>query len=313
MVAASPAIEIASLSHRYGDRLALDSVSLTVQRSEIFAFLGPNGGGKTTLFRVLSTLVRPQSGDVRLLGFDVRQSAYEVRRRIGVVFQSPSLDKKLSVKENLWHQGVLYGLDRTRLASRSSQSLELLGLTDRAKDRVESLSGGLRRRVELAKGLLHDPQILLLDEPSTGLDPGARREFWRHLETLRDERGITVLLTTHLLDEADQADRIAILDRGRVVAEGSPDALKATVSGDAITIESDEPHAISEAVRRQFELDTRVLENAAGNGAVRIEVADGHAWVPRLVEAFPGRIRAITLGKPTLEDVFIARCGRRME
>jgi ABC-2 type transport system ATP-binding protein len=313
MVATSRSVEIAGLSHRYGDRLALDNVNLSVDRGEIFVFLGPNGGGKTTLFRLLSTLARPQSGDVRLLGFDVRQAAREVRRRIGVVFQSPSLDKKLSVRENLWHQGMLYGLGGTSLTRRAVEALELVGLTDRASDRVETLSGGLRRRVELAKGLLHDPQVMLLDEPSTGLDPGARREFWQHLIALRRERGITVLLTTHLLDEADQADRIAILDRGRVVAEGTPDALKATVSGDAITIESDEPQAIADAVRRQFELDARVLENSSGVGAVRIEVEGGHAWVPRLVEAFPGRIRAITLGKPTLEDVFIARCRRRME
>jgi ABC-2 type transport system ATP-binding protein len=193
------------------------------------------------------------------------------------------------------------------------EALDLLAIRDRAADRVETLSGGLRRRVELAKGLLHDPQILLLDEPSTGLDPGARREFWEHLETLRRERGMTVLLTTHLLDEADRADRIAILDRGRVVAEGTPDALKATVSGDAISIESDDPQAIADEARRQFELAARVLDGDAGGGTVRIEVEDGHAWVPRLVAAFPGRIRSITLGKPTLEDVFIARCGRRME
>jgi ABC-2 type transport system ATP-binding protein len=300
------AIAIERLTHRYGERTAVDELSLSIAEGELFAFLGPNGSGKTTLFRVLSTLIPLQSGALSILGHDLARDAIAVRRQIGVVFQAPSLDKKLSVAENLWHQGRLYGLASAELRSRSAELLNAVGLTDRAGDRVETLSGGLRRRAELAKCLLHRPRLLLLDEPSTGLDPAARIDLWRYLSQLRHEGGMTIVLTTHLLDEADRADRIAIMHQGRLAALGAPLALRAEVGGDAITIQTERPRELATAIGGKFDLSPRVVD-----GAVRLELPDGQQWIPRLVEEFPGEIQSIMLGKPTLEDVFIDRTGHR--
>ncbi len=300
------AIELSRVVHRYGQRMALAGLNLEIERGEIFVFLGPNGGGKTTLFRLLSTLIPLQEGDIRVLGYDLRRETTDIRRRLVVVFQAPSLDKKLSVAENLMHQGHLYGLAGRPLADRQNEMLARLGLTDRARDRVETLSGGLRRRVELAKGMLHRPELLLLDEPSTGLDPGARSDLWDYLEHIRREEGVTVVLTTHLLEEAEKADRIAILNQGQLVALDTPEALKATVGGDSITIQSAQPTELAAAIQERFGCPASVVE-----GSVRLEQPRGHEWIARLVEAFPGRIEAITLGKPTLEDVFIDRTGHR--
>jgi ABC-2 type transport system ATP-binding protein len=300
------AIQIENLEHRYGARRALAGISLQIETGEIFVFLGPNGGGKTTLFRLLSTLIPVQEGDVRILGFDLRRQTQAIRERIGVVFQAPSLDKKLTVVENLMHQGHLYGLSGSALEARQNEMLARLGLADRRRDRVETLSGGLRRRVELAKGMLHRPRLLLLDEPSTGLDPGARSDLWDYLQQVRRDEGVTVVLTTHLLEEAEKADRIAILNEGSLVALDTPEALKATVGGDSITIQTAEPESLAEAISARFACAANVLE-----GAVRLEQPRGHEWIARLIEAFPGRIDAITLGKPTLEDVFIDRTGHR--
>jgi ABC-2 type transport system ATP-binding protein len=303
---AALAIQIENLEHRYGARRALAGISLQIETSEIFVFLGPNGGGKTTLFRLLSTLIPVQEGEVRILGFDLRRQTQVIRERLGVVFQAPSLDKKLTVVENLMHQGHLYGLSGRPLEARQNEMLARLGLADRRRDRVETLSGGLRRRVELAKGMLHRPRLLLLDEPSTGLDPGARSDLWDYLQQVRREEGVTVVLTTHLLEEAEKADRIAILNEGSLVALDTPEALKATVGGDSITIQTAEPESLAEAISARFACAASVLE-----GAVRLEQPRGHEWIARLIEAFPGRIDAITLGKPTLEDVFIDRTGHR--
>jgi ABC-2 type transport system ATP-binding protein len=300
------AVAITGLSHRYGSRPALADLDLSIERGEIFAVLGPNGGGKTTLFRVLSTLAPVQTGEVKIAGCDVARQPDEVRKRIGVVFQAPSLDRKLTATENIDLQGSLYGLRGKELAARRDELLDQFGLRDRARELTEKLSGGLRRRVELAKGLIHRPELLLLDEPSTGLDPAARSDLWQYLKSLRDEHGTTVVLTTHFLDEADAADRIAILNEGRLVALGQPDYLRSAVGGDSITIESGAPGELASAIHQQFSITPTVVD-----GAVRLEVPSGHQWIARLVEAFPGRIAAIRLGKPTLEDVFIARTGHR--
>lgn len=303
---AEPAIRVARLSHHYGTRQAVRDLDLEVVRGEIFALLGPNGSGKTTLFRVLSTLIPKQSGDVQMLGFDLAAQQQEIRQRIGVVFQAPSLDKKLTVRENIRHQAALYGLGGIDLRLREQEMLDQLGITDRAGEVTETLSGGLRRRVELAKGMIHGPQLLILDEPSTGLDPGARSDLWQYLQRIRDDDGVTVVLTTHLLEEADRADRIAILHEGSLVACDTPDALRATVGGDAITIETSEAESLAEAIRGEFSVDVSVVD-----GSVRLEQPDGHQWITRLVESFPERIQSIRLGKPTLEDVFIAKTGHQ--
>jgi ABC-2 type transport system ATP-binding protein len=217
------------LTHRYGDRVALDQVCLRVNAREIFGLLVPNGGGKTTLFRILSTLVRPTAGSASILGLDLARDTGAIRRRLGVVFQAPSLDKKLTVRENLAHQGHLYGLSGKSLGERIDHLLLEFNLCDRTRDLVETLSGGLQRRVEIAKCLLHRPEILLLDEPSTGLDPGARIDLWQTLYPLRDQQDVTVLLTTHLMEEAERCDRVAIIDRGKIVAEGAPEELRSAI------------------------------------------------------------------------------------
>jgi ABC-2 type transport system ATP-binding protein len=300
------AISVQGLSHWYGSRQALQEVAFDVASAEIFGLLGPNGGGKTTLFRVLATLLPVQQGQVRLLDLDVAADPSRVRALIGVTFQSPSLDRKLTVRENLVSQGYLYGLSGASLRARIESLLEKLSLTDRAGDRAESLSGGLARRVEIAKGLLHDPQVLLLDEPSTGLDPGARLDLWRYLRLLRDEAGVTVLVTTHLMEEAEHCDRLAILDSGRLVALGTPAELRAQIGGDCLTIQTAAPEDLARRITERFQVASRPV-----GGQIRIEVDKGHEFVGRLVETFGSEISSVALGKPTLEDVFIQRTGHK--
>ncbi len=300
------AVEVNAVSFHYPNRQALRDVTFSVDRGELFVFLGPNGGGKTTLFRLLATLIPLQQGEIEVFGQQLRAQAHSIRRQIGVVFQAPSLDKKLKVAENLKYHGWLYGLQGADLADRVAQMLARLGIADRANDRVETLSGGLRRRVELAKACLHDPQLLLMDEPSTGLDPAARLDLWRYLRRLRDEHGVTILLTTHLLEEADKADRLAILNEGVLVALDTPQALRSQVGGDAITIETDDPANLGAAVEAQFG-----LKGTSVGATLKLHQNAGHTLIPRLVEAFPQQIRSISVGKPTLEDVFIARTGHQ--
>jgi len=290
-------VDVDGLTHRYGERVALDGVSFSVRSGEVFALVGPNGGGKTTLFKILSTALTPSSGTARVAGIDVRDDA--VRRRIGVVFQAPSLDGKLTVGENLLHHGHLYGLSGAGLRQRIGEELARFGLTDRTGDRVEKLSGGLQRRVELAKSLLHRPEVLLLDEPSTGLDPGARRDLW---DALRGLKGVTVLLTTHLLEEAERCDRLAILHKGKVVAIGEPMTLRGEIGGDVVTVRSRDARQLADAIREKLGEQAEVVD-----GTVRLSRDRGHEFVGRLVEAFPQWIESVTVAKPSLEDVFMSK------
>ncbi|MCA9055390.1 MAG: ABC transporter ATP-binding protein [Planctomycetaceae bacterium] len=304
---ATPVISLDSISHRYGDRLALDAVSLSVVSGEIFGLLGPNGSGKTTLFRLLATLLPFQSGTATIGGANVASEPGLVRKRIGITFQSPSLDPKLTVRENLVCQGRLYGLSGPRLAGRIDELTSQLDLSDRLADRAETLSGGLKRRVEVAKSLLHSPEVLLLDEPSTGLDPGIRHDLWRTLRDLVRSRGLTILVTTHLLDEAENCSRLAILDQGRVVAQGTPDELRRTVGGDCITISTGEPEVLANEIEAACATPVQRMDDQ-----LRIERAGGHELVRDLMVRFGDRMRSITLGRPTLEDVFIHATGRRL-
>ena len=283
------AVEVSALSHRYGDRQALCDVHFSVERGEMIALLGPNGGGKTTLFRILATLLRPTAGDARLSGRSVVLDPAGVRALLGVVFQRPSLDIRLTVMENLRHHGNLHGLLGAPLRGRCDESLAALGLSDRASDRVESLSGGLARRVELAKSLLHRPSILLLDEPNTGLDPNARRDFVDHLDRLRKTGDVTVLLTTHFLEEAERCDRVGIMHEGRLVAYDAPGALKRSV-GDEVLIMS-----------------------GPGLPPVRVEGPHIHRLASDLVDRFPGTIDSFSWGRPTLDDVFVHLTGRTLK
>ncbi len=297
-------IRVENLTHKYGGRTALNGVSFTVSQGEIFGLLGPNGGGKSTLFRILSTMMTPTGGRATVAGLDVERDAAMVRHRVGVVFQSQSLDRALTVEENLRAQGHMHGLSGAELGGRMERAMERLGLADRRKDLVEKLSGGLRRRVEIAKALLHKPQVLLMDEASTGLDPAARRDLSRHVEMLRETEGVTILLTTHILEEAARCDRLALLHEGNIVALGTPAELTARIGGDVVVLEAANAAALAEGVARRFDVRPTVAD-----GHVRVEIPNGHRFITEVVEAFPGAIGSVGLHKPTLEDVFVRETG----
>lgn len=300
-------VETFDLARNFGARRALDGVTLAVQEAEIFGLLGPNGGGKTTLFRILCTMLPPGSGSARVNGHDVVSAPAAVRSSIGVVFQSPSLDPQLTVAENLRYGGNLHGLRGPDLEKRWREAAEALRVADRADDRVKNLSGGLQRRVEIAKSLLPRPRVLLLDEPSTGLDPVARVDLWAILEQLREHSGITTVLTTHLMDEAERCDRVAVLHRGSLLACDTPDALRATIGADVLTLVCRRPDVVAEKLQSDFGWTAVVRD-----GAVRLEIPKAHAEVARIVEAFPGEVRSVTAGRPTLEDVFVRLTGERL-
>lgn len=298
------ALELDGLRHIYSTREALAGIDLRVAAGEIFGLLGPNGGGKTTLFKILSTLLLPSAGSARICGVDAARDPHGVRRRICVVFQSPSLDGRLSVLENLRHQGHLYGLHGAELAQRIEDSARRLGLTERLRERVERLSGGLQRRTEIAKAMLHRPQVLLLDEPTTGLDPGVRLEIWDLLLELRRETGLTILLSTHLLEEAERCDRVAILHEGRIVALGAPAELRASIGGDVIILRGGQLPSIQEEVRRRFQAEGQLVD-----GALRLEHPRGAEMLVSLLQDARTQIDSVSMGKPTLEDVFLHHTG----
>jgi ABC-2 type transport system ATP-binding protein len=284
--------------------VALRDVSLQVEPGGLYGLLGPNGSGKTTLFRILSTLMPPSEGTVQVFGLDVAYHAAAVRRRLGVVFQEPALDENLTVRENLRFQAALYGLYGADRRERIDELLGRLGVADRGQDPVGELSGGLRRRVDLARGLLHRPDLLLLDEPTTGLDPGARRAFWTALDQLREVEGTTLLLATHLMDEAERCEHVGILSEGGLVANGSPTALKAELGDETLWIETDDATALRDRIAAQFGVSTRIV-----GSTVQVAPPDPPAFLTALYEAFGNRIRSATLRPPTLEDIFMVHAG----
>lgn len=294
-------LQVEAVSFRYGDQPALHDISFTVSRGQWFGLLGPNGSGKTTLFRILSTLLMPQTGRITW------DSGPIDRRQLGVVFQSPSLDRQLTVRENLAYHGRLYGWHGAALENRVNELLTQFALRERADYRVATLSGGLKRRVELAKALLPRPALLLLDEPGTGLDPRARRQFNDDLAALRDRDRVTIVMTTHLLDEADRCDRLAILDEGRLVALDTPAALKNQLGGDVVSITARRPEWLILQLHDHFHITAHTVD-----GQIRFERPQGHQFIPQLVETFPGEILSVSVGKPTLEDVFIHLTGHRL-
>ncbi len=302
-----PIVVIEEVSHRYGDRMALEDIALQAHSGEILGLLGPNGSGKTTLFRILSSLLLPTRGRVCVDGLEVTRHRDEARRRLGVVFQSPSLDRELSAEENLRHHGHLYGLRGAELTGRIEQILRRFDLLDRRHERVRRFSGGMRRKVEIAKGLLTQPRVLILDEPSTGLDLPARDELFRMLQQVRDE-GVAVLMTTHLMEEADRCDRLAILDQGRLVTTGSPAELRSRMEGQIVTLQVDQPIEIIGRLQKELGIAADLIGNV-----VRFESAEAVQIVPRLVELAGGALQSITIGKPSLGDVFISLTGRRFD
>jgi ABC-2 type transport system ATP-binding protein len=298
---------VRNLHHRYGDHTALAGVDLDVHAGEIVAMLGPNGSGKTTLFRLLCTLLPIQEGSITIDGVDAKANPLAVRARIGIVFQSPSLDKKLSVDENIACQAALYGMTGDQLDRRRDEMLLMLQLTDRRDELCEKLSGGLKRRVELAKGMLHEPPLLLLDEPSTGLDPSARLSLWNAIRSFADA-GMAVVLTTHLLEEADKADRVAILSDGKKIAEGSPAQLRSEMGQTVVTITTSDTAAVLQTLRDEMGLDPTELHHQ-----IRLQTESPKTLVPDLMDRLGDRAESISVGKPSLEDVFVAKTGQRFD
>lgn len=302
----SHAVRIESVVKRFGERTALDGLSFSVETGELFCLLGPNGSGKTTLFRILSTLLSPDEGSVSLAGFNALTQPADVRAHLGVVFQHPSLDEKLTVAENLRYGGNLYGLRGEPLRKRIAALASELHIESRLKDRVETLSGGWRRRVELAKSLLADASILLLDEPSTGVDPAARLDFWAFIDTLRKERGLTVIFTTHLMEEAERAGKVAIIDSGKLAVIDTPDALLKEAGPSTLRIASRHPAQAADILRQQFRLEPLVLENE-----LRVRCAEGHEFVGRVAEKLGDLADSVALARVSMDDVFLLKTGRR--
>jgi ABC-2 type transport system ATP-binding protein len=304
-VQAESTIEVRGLEKRYGDLEAVRGISFDVAPGETFGFLGPNGAGKSTTISMLCTLARPTGGSARVAGFDVTGNPLGVRRRIGLVFQDPTLDEYLTALENLQFHAQLYRMPRERAAERIPAVLEMVGLWERRKGLVRYFSGGMKRRLEIARGLLHSPQVLFLDEPTVGLDPQTRVHIWDYIQTLRDREAITIFLTTHYMDEAEYCDRIAIIDNGEIVVMDTPDALKAAVGKDRIELRTEDDD------RARRELDERFgIEATPTSEGLTFHVAEGEEFVPRLFAELPVGIKAVSITRPTLDDVFMRHTGR---
>lgn len=308
-MSSSPSVSAKDVAFSYGDRQALRGVSFEVDEGAAFGFLGPNGSGKSTLFKLLSTIVPQQSGSISMLGHDLAREPAAIRKRIGVVFQSPAVDKKLTVHENLRYAGLLLNLGGKELGARIDEVLASAVLTDRRTDPVGELSGGLRRRVEIAKCLMARPDLVLLDEASTGLDPAARREMWK---VLRAQDGLTILFTTHLMEEAVDADRLMLLDEGSVVAHGRPGELMEEVGGQVLEIESAEAEALAKDMHESFLVESRAQIKATQvDQTIRIDGDGVQELVPEFMKRYGDRIRRLSLAHPSLEDVFLHRTGKR--
>lgn len=299
-------VKVNDISHSYKDREALIHLTFQCYPNSMTAILGPNGSGKSTLFRILSSLVRPQTGSVSVLGLNIANDRKAIRRNLGIVFQSPSLDGKLSVKENLIHHGHFYGYCGHSLHEKIQQLTRRFEIEDRTNDLVHRLSGGLQRRVELVKSLLHDPKILILDEPTTGLDPVAREEFWRILREIKTERELTVLYTTHFMEEATIADRVLILNNGTIIADDTPQSLVSKIPGEVITIIADDLEALETYIRRNFDVK---IENSVDH--LRIESNNCTAILSNILSANQSEIESISINRATLQDVFYKLTGAK--
>jgi ABC-2 type transport system ATP-binding protein len=299
-----PAIEVTDLVKSYGDVEAVRGVSFTVAPGEVFGFLGPNGAGKSTTINMLCTLARPTSGAARVSGFDVVGARDDVRRHIGLVFQDPTLDGYLTAVQNLRLHAELYGIDPGVVGARMDQMLEMVDLADRRDQPVMTFSGGMRRRLEIARGLMHSPRVLFLDEPTIGLDPQTRNSIWRYIRALQEAEGTTIFMTTHYMDEAEFCDRIAIMDRGEIVVLDTPEALKAAVGAARVVLGTADDGAAVTALAERFGIEATMAE-----GAVTFHVASGEAFVPRLFAELDIAITSVAVSRPTLDDVFMRYTG----
>jgi ABC-2 type transport system ATP-binding protein len=299
-----PAIEVDDLHKSFDEVEAVRGVSFEVAAGEVFGFLGPNGAGKTTTINMLCTLARPTAGSARVAGHDVVRERDDVRRHIGLVFQDPTLDGYLTAEQNLRLHAELYGVDSALVPDRMRQVLEMVGLWERRDATVMTFSGGMRRRLEIARGFLHSPRVLFLDEPTIGLDPQTRSSIWRYIAQLQEREEITIFMTTHYMDEAEFCDRIAIMDQGRIVVLDTPEALKAQVGADRVRIQTEDDDAAIAALARHFEVEATISE-----GAVTFFVPSGEEFVPRLFAELGIAIRSVSVSRPTLDDVFMSHTG----
>ncbi|MCJ7666807.1 MAG: ATP-binding cassette domain-containing protein [Anaerolineae bacterium] len=300
-------IEVRDLVRKFGDLVAVDNVSFTVEEGEVFGFLGPNGAGKTTTINVLCTLLKPTSGEAWLNGYHVVRDQAKARRSIGLVFQEPSLDDQLTAEENLNFHAILYDIPAAARAKRMEEVLKMVELYDRRKDSIKTFSGGMKRRLEIARGLMHYPRVLFLDEPTLGLDPQTRNLIWEYILQLREREGISIFLTTHYMDEAEHADRIAIIDYGKIVALDTPDNLRGLVGGDIITVKTTDDQLAAREISQRFGFQVN-----DGQNGLHFEVQKGEEFIPRLVEQLPVEILSISLRRPTLDDVFLKFTGRQI-
>jgi ABC-2 type transport system ATP-binding protein len=298
------AIKVNDLRKTFGEVEAVRGVDFEVAGGEVFGFLGPNGAGKTTTINMLCTLAKPTAGSAMVAGHDVVRERDDVRRNIGLVFQDPTLDGYLTAAQNLRLHAELYGVQSALVEPRMRQVLEMVGLWERKDTPVQTFSGGMRRRLEIARGLMHSPRVLFLDEPTLGLDPQTRSSIWRYIAELRESERITIFMTTHYMDEAEMCDRIAIMDSGRIVALDTPEALKAEVGADRVRIETDDDDAAIAALDEHFGVEGRHAE-----GAVIFHVAGGEEFIPRLFAELGVPIRAVSVSRPTLDDVFMSHTG----
>ena len=304
-MSAAPAVEVDRLVKQFGSFTAVDEVSFAVEPGELFGFLGPNGAGKTTTISILCTLLRPSGGSATVAGHDVARDPAAVRSSIGLVFQEITLDDYLTGAENLKFHAVLYGCHPGQVKERAAPLLEMVGLTDRADQQVRFYSGGMKRRLEIARGLLHAPKVLFLDEPTIGLDPQTRVHIWDYVDTLRQRESTTMFLTTHYMDEAERCDRIAIIDQGRIVAIDTPDALKASIGDDVVTLTTSDDAAALDEIARGLGVQGEQTDDG-----LRLRVPAGEEFVPRLFDHVVGGIHSVNVRRPSLDDVFLEYTGR---
>jgi ABC-2 type transport system ATP-binding protein len=300
-------IEVKKLTKKFDSLTAVDNVSFSVEKGEIFGFLGPNGAGKSTTINMLCTLLEPTKGEAIINGFNILTNRDDVRRSIGLVFQDPSLDDRLTAEENLRFHAKLYGVSAEDYRKRVDEVLNLVELNDRRGDIVKTFSGGMKRRLEIGRGLIHYPAVLFLDEPTIGLDPQTRAHLWQYILKLKNEKGMTIFMTTHYMNEAEYCDRIAIIDQGKIVALDTPENLKKKIGGDIITMQSEEKEKLERELKEKYGIEVKEDE-----GALKIEVADAETFMPKLFNELDSKIRSIEMRRPTLDDVFLSLTGKKI-
>jgi ABC-2 type transport system ATP-binding protein len=300
-------ITVENLSKHFNGLKAVDDVTFSIEKGEIFGFLGPNGAGKTTTINMLCTLLKPTSGTAYINGYNITKDPHDVRKSIGLLFQDPSLDERLTAEENLDFHGIIYDVPKEVREERKEELLKMVNLLDRRKDLVKTFSGGMKRRLEIARGLLHQPKVLFLDEPTLGLDPQTRSHIWKYINQLRDEQGITIFMTTHYMDEAENCDRIAIIDNGKVVAMDIPDNLKKLVGGDIITLRTTDDEKAEKEIGERYKIQVRRDQKG-----IHLEIENSEEFIPQFIASFSTKINSINLRRPTLDDVFLKLTGHEI-